>query len=329
MTGRVLLRRGDQGRAVRDLRTRLAAAGLKIAPGDDFDESVEARVREFQEHRRLRVDGICGPETWGALIESGFHLGDRLLYLSSPMLRGDDVIELQRQLNALGFDAGREDGILGPETETALRQFQRNAGTTADGVFGPATFEAIQRVNTLAGGSVASVREREELRAPRRLDGLRIFLVADPAMGALAATVSRSLGRVGCVVGLDTSGDDSSVLTSEANRFDAGAFVALTSAGDPGVRCAYFANQTFQSEGGRCLALRLTESLRVVLPEVEPPIGRTYRFLRETRMAAVVCELIGRDDGDTRAMLTTRVPELARALVEGVRRGVEEPPAAI
>ena len=37
------------------------------------------------------------------------------------MLRGDDVSELQRRLNALGFDAGREDGILGPETEAALR----------------------------------------------------------------------------------------------------------------------------------------------------------------------------------------------------------------
>src|SRR5262249_28890841 len=146
LTARVLLRRGDRGREVRDLRARLAAAGLAVAAGDLYDETLEARVREFQEHRRLRVDGICGPETWGALIESGFHLGDRLLYLSSPMLRGDDVIELQRQLNALGFDAGREDGILGPDTETALRQFQRNAGTTAAGVFGPATLGAVQRV---------------------------------------------------------------------------------------------------------------------------------------------------------------------------------------
>jgi N-acetylmuramoyl-L-alanine amidase len=328
LTGRVILRRGDRGRAVRDLRARLAAAGLVVAAGDAYDDKLEARVREFQELRRLRVDGICGPETWGALIESGFHLGDRLLYLSSPMLRGDDVVELQRQLNALGFDAGREDGILGPETETALRQFQRNAGTTADGVFGPATLEAIGRVSSLAAGSVASVREREELRAPRRLDGLRIFVVADPAMGALAGTVARSLGNLGGIVGLDTSGDDPSVLTAEANRFDAGAFVALTTAGDAGVRCAYFANQTFQSEGGRCLALRLTETLRSVLDDVDEPIGRTYRFLRETRMAAVVCELIGRSDDDTRAMLTTRVPDLAPALVEGIRRGVEEPPPA-
>jgi N-acetylmuramoyl-L-alanine amidase len=326
LTGRVILRRGDRGTAVSDLRARLAASGLVAAGGDEYDAGLETRVREFQELRRLRVDGICGPETWGALIESGFHLGDRLLYLSSPMLRGDDVIELQRQLNALGFDAGREDGILGPDTETALRQFQRNSGTTADGVFGPATRDAMQRVSSLAAGSVASLREREALRAPRRLDGLRLFLVADPAMGALAATVSRTLGNLGVVVGLDTSGDDPSVLTAEANRFNAGVFLALTNTGEPGVRCVYFANQTTQSEGGRCVALRLTESLRGALDCVDEPLGRTYRFLRETRMAAVICELIGRDEADTRSMLTTRVPEIARALVEGIRRGVEEPP---
>ena len=44
------------------------------------------------------------------------------------MLRGDDVLDLQHQLNALGFDAGRDDGIFGPHTADALREFQRNVG---------------------------------------------------------------------------------------------------------------------------------------------------------------------------------------------------------
>jgi N-acetylmuramoyl-L-alanine amidase len=323
----VILRRGDRGNAVRDISTRLGVRGhLQSEANDVFDETLEAAVREFQQQRGLRVDGICGPETWGALIESGFLLGDRLLYLSGHMLRGDDVAELQRRLNALGFDAGREDGILGPETETALREFQRNAGATADGVCGPATLAAIDRVSVLAAGSVASVREREDLRrAPLRLDGLRVFLVAEPAMGALAAAVKRAMANLGGVVGLDTSGSDPSVLTAEANRFRAGAFVALTNSGEPGVRCAYFASGSFRSEGGLCLALRLTESLRSVRDDVDDPIGRTYRFLRETRMTAVVCELVGRDPADGRAMLTAGLPVMSRALVEGFRRGVEDP----
>jgi N-acetylmuramoyl-L-alanine amidase len=326
LTPPVVLRRGDRGDAVRDLSARLTSVGSFDAAHDEYDTALESAVRAFQKERGLHVDGICGPETWGTLIESGFQLGDRLLYLSAPMLRGDDVATLQRRLNALGFDAGREDGILGPETETALRQFQRNAGTTADGVCGPATLAAIGRVSGLAAGSVASVREREDLRrAPKRLDGLRVFLVAEPAMSVLAKEVERGLAGLGAVVAPDASGDDPGVLTAHANRFDAGAFVALTNSGEPGVRCAYFASGRFRSEGGHCLALRLTESLRTVLDDVEEPIGRTYRFLRETRMTAVVCELVGRDDTAARALLTTRLPDITQALVEGVRRGVEEP----
>lgn len=326
MKGSVVLRQGDRGAAVRDLSARLAAAGSTTAVTETFDATLEAAVRDFQKERGLRVDGRCGAETWGALIESGFQVGDRLLYLSGDMLRGDDVAELQRRLNVLGFDAGREDGILGPETETALRQFQRNAGTTADGVCGPATLAAIARVSGLAAGSVASVRERETLRrAPRRLDGTRVFLVAEPAMSALANSVDRAMRNLGGVVALDISGSDPSVLTAEANRFGAGAFVALTNSGDPGVRCAYFSNRTFRSESGLCLAQRLTESLRSVLGDVDEPVGRTYRYLRETRMTAVVCELVGRDDAAGRAMLTALLPDVTAALVEGFRRGLEDP----
>ena len=93
----------------------MADAGHNTAadqPGA-FGEPTEAAVRGFQERRGLRVDGICGPQTWASLVEAGFRPGDRLLYYTSPMLRGDDVAELQRRLSALGFDAGRVDGIFG------------------------------------------------------------------------------------------------------------------------------------------------------------------------------------------------------------------------
>ena len=93
-----------------------------------FGAGTEAAVRAFQEPRGLRVDGICGDETWASLVEAGYRLGDRLLYHRAPMLRGDDVAELQRLLGGLGFDAGRVDGIFGPDTAAALVEFQRNAG---------------------------------------------------------------------------------------------------------------------------------------------------------------------------------------------------------
>jgi N-acetylmuramoyl-L-alanine amidase len=326
MSPTTLLRSGDAGPAVRDLQQRLTRCGYAVTLDGRFgDETLDA-VREFQTQRRLRLDGICGPETWGALIESSYALGDRLLYSRAPMLRGDDVMDLQGRLNALGFDAGREDGILGPETETALRQFQREYGLEPDGVCGPATITALLRVGSLAGGSVASVRERESLRRhTRRLRDRRLFLVVDPGLAALGAGVARRLRSEGAVVVPDTSGDEHDVLAAQANAFGADVCIAIGTGIEPGARCAYFANQTFRSEAGFCLAHGVTETLRAVLPRVDEPAGRTYRLLRETRMAAVMCELFSPDEPAGAALLASSGPELARALAEGVRKGVEDP----
>src|SRR5581483_4838842 len=156
-----LIRHGSRGEDVRDLQQRLVAIGYSLA-GDDagtFGDATERAVQDFQTRRGLRVDGIVGRETWSALVESGFALGDRLLYFRRPMLRGDDVAELQRRLNALGFDAGRDDGILGRNTADALTEFQRNAGLPADGICGDTTIAALTRVGTLADGEVSAVRE--------------------------------------------------------------------------------------------------------------------------------------------------------------------------
>jgi N-acetylmuramoyl-L-alanine amidase len=322
---RPLLRLGDRGDVVRDLRARLSAVGL-ATPGTEYDATIEHAVRSFQERRGLRVDGICGPETWGALIESTFALGDRLLFIAQPMLRGDDVSTLQHQLNQLGFDAGRVDGIFGPATERAVRAFQRNAGILADGVCGPATRDALDRLGGLAAGSVATVRERESLRRdPRQLEGHRIFLAADPALAVLGDQVAKMLRRGGATVAFDASGDDASALAEQANRFEALTFLALTTSPSDACQCSYFANASFRSEGGYCMATRLTEALQDALPKLEPAVGRTYRALRETRMAAVVCELVPSNDTDAVTDLNARLPAVAGAIVNGVRRGIEEP----
>ena len=87
---------------------------------------------------------MCDESTWQALVESSWSLGDRPLMLRSPNLRGDDVGELQRRLSRLGFDAGRIDGIFGPDTHRALSEFQRNCGLTADGVCGVETARLLE-----------------------------------------------------------------------------------------------------------------------------------------------------------------------------------------
>ena len=141
---------GSRGEAVADLQRRLLALGIVVeAPGDPtgyYGQATAAAVRTFQRRYGLEVDGICNELTWNVVVEAGYRLGDRHLYLRAPMMRGDDIAELQSRLGALGFDAGRADGIFGPQTATALIEFQRNFGLTTDGICGPETFASLDQI---------------------------------------------------------------------------------------------------------------------------------------------------------------------------------------
>ena len=116
-----------------------------------FCRATEGAVRAFQTARGLRCDGRCDEETWKRSVEASWHLGDRLLFLTSPNLRGDDVADLQTRLGRIGFDCGRVDGILGPSTARALEEFQSNCGNTADGVCGPETVRTLTMMSSQTG----------------------------------------------------------------------------------------------------------------------------------------------------------------------------------
>jgi peptidoglycan hydrolase-like protein with peptidoglycan-binding domain len=54
------------------------------------------------------------------------------------------VIELQQRLQGLNlYMDGRVDGIFGPKTAHAVREFQRMAGLHVDGIAGHHTFESL------------------------------------------------------------------------------------------------------------------------------------------------------------------------------------------
>ena len=135
-----------------------------------FCESTESALREFQRVRGLRTSGSCDEDTWRAIVEASWKLGDRLLMLVAPNLRGDDVSELQASLGKLGFDSGRVDGILGPQTSRALEDFQHNSGLYVDGVCGPGTVRALHVLarQTGSGPGVPAVRELEHLTKAAR-----------------------------------------------------------------------------------------------------------------------------------------------------------------
>ena len=165
-----LLKRGDSGPEVADVRERLVRLRLlESSPGDDFDDAVDEAVRTFQQQRGISVDGIVGPQTFRHLEEARWSLGDRVLaFTPGHLIRGDDVMDLQGRLTRMGFDCGRPDGIFGELTDSALREFQRNVGLEADGMCGFTTYWALERLTrTVGDGDALRMREMHALDEQR------------------------------------------------------------------------------------------------------------------------------------------------------------------
>lgn len=69
----------------------------------------------------------------------------RELYLTDPMMEGEDVKKVQEKLNALGFNCGSADGIFGKKTEIAVKNFQndKNLDINRKGVVGKKTAKTL------------------------------------------------------------------------------------------------------------------------------------------------------------------------------------------
>ena len=161
----------------------------------------ERAVRAFQEQRGLRVDGICGPRDLDALVESGYRLGDRLLYRRRP----DAARRRRRRAPA---PAQRARLRRRPRGRHPRRRHRPRAAASSSATSGSPTDGMCGRRHRCARrstgsarwptGSVASVREREALRrGPHRLEGRRVFVAAAPGFETLANLRGAGPGRAG------------------------------------------------------------------------------------------------------------------------------------
>lgn len=338
-----IFRRGDEGQGVLDIQHRLIEVGVAVEPSElngVFGPSTEAAVRSFQAGRNLRVDGLVGSDTWGQLVEAGFQLGDRTLYLHAPAFRGDDVQLLQRKLNALGFDTGREDGVYGHATDTAVRDFQRNVGDEADGVVGLHTLATLDRMRPLADApGRALVREQEELRQMHvSLEGQVVAVDAglghddaDPpgVYEAMARAVAAELGALGAKPILLREGADDGTPAARARvANEAGAAICVSmhlGSGPPGAQgptCSYFGTSSSHSPVGEHVA-------QLILEELEREFGRrgrlqrlTVSMLRDTQMPSVQIEPLFSSNAFERGVIADPAfaTRAGRAVATGIRR---------
>ena len=292
------LRPGDTGDGVRDLQERLAACGF--APTADplgtYGIDTEEALRRFRIARRLPPADGCDRSTWEALVEAGFHLGDRLLFLAEPELRGDDVAALQHDLGALGFDAGKVDGIFDERTHAALADFQRNAGLVVDAICGPVTVAALARLRRRAADAPVAhlLREQETWHGLGSLRGRRVVVAEGGGLAVVVDELRRHLTDLGAHA-LPIHHPDGEARAKEANSLDADVYVGLdTAPGAVGCATAYFASPrtSYVSRAGRELAqilgCRVAEALGIAAAGSE---GMSLPELRETRMTAVLCRV--------------------------------------
>ena len=150
------------------LQKRLNELGYDCGAADgDFGVGTQAAVRKFQSDHNLIADGMVGQQTWKALYQEGGKPEDPedpedpnkpedpdnpegpVDVSSYPEIyygvqnRSDYVKILQTWLNQIGYDCGVVDGDFGGGTQASVRNFQKDAGLTADGIVGQATWKML------------------------------------------------------------------------------------------------------------------------------------------------------------------------------------------
>ncbi|WP_239145913.1 peptidoglycan-binding domain-containing protein [Actinoplanes couchii] len=138
-----LVSRGDDVHPVTSLQYHLRQRGHTVDVDGEFGSETDAAVRAFQKDRQLTVDGIVGPLTWQALVTT-VRRDDR----------GDAVRSVQEEFqfrNGSGDPnkAPLVDGVFGPKTEAAVRNWQHfvrdhdEPSMAVDGIVGKMTWQSL------------------------------------------------------------------------------------------------------------------------------------------------------------------------------------------
>ena len=365
-----VLRVGDTSVRVAEARATLARLGLlsdfkgelsawkkqKYSESDkSFDANLSEVLKAFQQSRGIVPTGEIDDLTLRELRQASYTLGSRVLsYEPANELVGDDISQLQQQLQELGFYQQRVDGHFGTNTHAALKEYQHNCGLQEDGVCGPATIRALGLLGRrITGGSAHNIQERERVRnAGPKLAGKRV--VIDPALSGgdagqlvkgrfgdiseqeiLWDLTQRIEGRM-IAAGMETiisrprtSDADVKSRAELANAFDADIVISLACDSYPNEKANGVATFYFGSELGNSSLIGETLSgfiQREIVARTElldcGNHGRTWDLLRLTQMPVIQIVLGYLTNPEDVKILTnpSRRDDIAEAIVIAVKR---------
>lgn len=128
---------------IQQVQQTLNNRGFKAGPVDGtIGSSLQASIREFQRSENLEDTGNLNPRTLSAL-------GIQVQAISPappvpvPAASVPTVRQVQQALKRRGFLAGPVDGMMGPATEHALRQFQESENLQTTGQLNRQTIAAL------------------------------------------------------------------------------------------------------------------------------------------------------------------------------------------
>lgn len=275
------IREGTAGAAVEDIQDRLGRLDYLIASDEledkRFGPSTASAVAKFRLDHDLPLGTEVDTATWATLVDEGYVMGDRTLYLRLPNFHGADVRFLQNCLNILGFSCGEADGLYGVHTEAAVKQFQESQGMLADGMAFPDTFDAIERLHHVWAGKPAAgphpMGGMGFARAAGVLESVQLSLAAeDPISRNIAGRIWNLASATTDKSGLDL------VVDAQHARADDRAVLVLTTAPLP-TRSSKVANVVI--DDFKTLPLRLRTAIessreRVAVIRLELPFGVNY-----------------------------------------------------
>ena len=114
----------------------------------DFGSGSKKALVLFQGANNLSPDGVLGQKTCKLLLNkknivSNNQKDDEIVNVEDSY--SQEIYDAQVKLKNLGLYTSTVDGINGPGTKRAIKQFQEKAGLNIDGVVGPLTLAALEK----------------------------------------------------------------------------------------------------------------------------------------------------------------------------------------
>jgi peptidoglycan hydrolase-like protein with peptidoglycan-binding domain len=138
---------------VMNLQKLLADRGFYNGAVDGIMGSqTRSAIIAAQKAYNLTTDGVAGPQTLAALESDGAKAVITTVSATTTSTKSAEVSSLQELLSKRGFYNGAVDGIMGPQTRSAIVAAQKNYGLVTDGIAGTQTLAALE-----SGASKVSV----------------------------------------------------------------------------------------------------------------------------------------------------------------------------